>query len=87
MTKLSKIVAPLALLAAFGAAQAGELPYGDLGVQPTRASVSTAGIVGSAAASGELATGDLGKASITAAPSAGVVLSGQRIESAYAIGA
>jgi hypothetical protein len=58
MNRIAKFVAPLALFAAFGAAQAGEVVYGDINLKPVMAgSAATASTTIVGAPSGETAFG------------------------------
>ena len=87
MTKLSKIVAPLALFAAFGAAQAGEVAAGDVYFTPVKAGTAQAmPVSANPNAGGEVSTGDVSSTKVSAG-SAEPRMAGKRIESAVVVGA
>jgi hypothetical protein len=87
MTKLSKIVAPLALFAAFGVAQAGEVTPADLSFAPVKTGTAQSmPVSANPNAGGELSTGDLSTMKVSAG-TAEAQMAGKRTESAVVIGA
>ena len=86
MNRIAKFVAPLALFAAFGAAQAGEVAYGDINLKPVMA--GSAGSVGKVAGapSGESAFGQPGTVAQSGTQSP-ARMAGERIEQPLVIGA
>ena len=88
MNRIAKFVAPLALFAAFGAAQAGEVAYGDINLKPVVAgSAAPAGKV-AGAPSGESAFGQTARVVYEdSVPAAETQFAGERIEQPLVIGA
>ena len=87
MNRIAKFVAPLALFAAFGAAQAGEVAYGDIKHKPVMggsAAMSAEKVVG--APSGEKAFGQPGTVAQSGTQSP-ARMAGERIEQPLVIGA
>ena len=86
MNRIAKFVAPLALFAAFGAAQAGEVAYGDINLKPVMAgsAASVAKVAG--APSGEKAFGQPGTVAQSGTQSP-ARMAGERIEQPLVIGA